>query len=110
MIKGETVILLDKQLIEIDPFGAEVYSDVEIPVDNVIIGTPSTEAAVADLNLLGKKISYVLGIPKTDTNDWKDKDVLIRGEKYRTYGFPLTQTAANVPGKWNTQVKVEKYE
>lgn len=110
MIKGETVILLDRVLTGTDPFGKETYHEEEVPVDNVIIGTPSTDAAVAELNIAGKKIAFVLGIPKGDTHDWKDKTILIRGEKFRSYGFPLTQTAANVPGRWNTQVKVERYE
>lgn len=110
MIRGETVILLNKTVTGTDPFGGDIYTETEISVDNVIIGTPSTEDEAAEINISGKKISFVLGIPKGDTNDWQDKIVKIRGVKYKTYGFPLTQTAANVPGKWNTQVKVERYE
>lgn len=110
MIKGETVILLEKTKTGVDPFGADVFSEQEVPVKDVLIGTPSTDAAVSDLNLLGKKLQFVLGIPKGDNHNWKDKTVIIRGEKFKTYGYPLTQTAENVPGKWNTQVKVERYE
>ena len=110
MIKGETVILLERNKVETDPFGADVYEEVETVVKNVVVGSPSTESAVEELNLSGKRIAFVLGIPKGDKHDWKDKNVLIRGEKYRTFGFPLTQTEANVPGRWNTQVKVEMYE
>lgn len=109
-MKGETVILIKKTQTGNDPFGAAIYSEEEILVRNVIVGSPNTTDVATDLNLLGKKLTFVLGIPKGDTNNWKDTDVIIRGEKYRTYGFPLTQTEANVPGRWNTQVKVEKYE
>lgn len=110
MIKGETIILIDKVLNGTDPFGVETFTEVQISIDNVVIGSPTFDAAVNEMQLYGKKLTYILGIPKGDNHDWKDKDVLIRGERFRTYGFPLTQTASNVPGKWNTQVKVERYE
>lgn len=110
MIRGETVILLEQAPMGTDPFGKPIYEDIEVAVENVIIGSPGTDDVTADLNILGKKLVFVLGIPKGDTHDWKDKIIIIRGDKFRTYGFPLTQTEANIPGRWNTQVKVEKYE
>lgn len=110
MIKGETVILINTVNAGEDPFGAPVVKEQVLSVDNVLVGSPDTAAAVEELNITGKRIAYVLGIPKEDTNNWKDKKVIIRGETYRTFGFPLTQTPENVPGRWNTQVKVERYE
>ena len=110
MIKGETVILIDKIQVGTDPFGVPIFDEEEIEVKNVIIGSPTSDGATQDLQLYGKKLAFTLGIPKGDTNNWKDTDVIIRGERFRTYGFPLTQTSANVPGRWNTQVKVERYE
>lgn len=110
MIRGETVVLLEKIETGMDPFGKPIITEVPISVDNVLLGNPSTDAQISELSLYGKRIIYVLGIPKGDTHDWKDKEVLIRGQRFRTYGFPLTQTEANVPGPWNTQVKVEAYE
>lgn len=109
-MKGETVILKEKIQDGVDPFGRPIYKEVDVEVGNVIIGSPTFDAAVADLNLTGKKLAYTLGIPKGDTHNWSDSIVIIRNEPFRTYGFPLTQTEANVPGKWNTQVKVERYE
>lgn len=110
MIKGETVILLDRTETGKDPWGKAEYSETEIPVENVLLGNPSTEEAINELNLTGKRLLFVLGIPKGDIHDWKDRTVLIRGQKFRTYGFPLEQTEENVPGPWNKQVKVEAYE
>lgn len=110
MIKGETVILKEKTVSGSDPFGNPTYTEVDVAVDDVIVGSPSFDAAVAELNLTGKRLAFTLGIPKGDTHHWKDTTVEIRGQLFRTYGFPLTQTAENVPGKWNTQVKVEAYE
>lgn len=110
MIKGETIILIDKVSKGKDPFGADVFEETQIIVNDVIIGSPHFDASVTDQELTGKTIAYILGIPKGDNHDWKDKDIIIRGERFKTYGFPLTQTDDNVPGKWNTQVKVERYE
>lgn len=110
MIMGEKVILIENGEAIEDAFGRVTYEEVETEVDNVVVGSPSFDSAVAELNLTGKRIAFILGIPKGDTHDWKDKVVVIRGERFRTYGFPLTQTDANVPGAWNTQVKVERYE
>lgn len=109
MIKGEKIILIDRIEKGRDSFNAPIYEEKEIEVEDVLIGNPSAEDIVNDVSLYGKHISLVLGIPKGDKNNWKDKEVIIRGERYRTYAKPLTQTEANVPTKWNTQVKVEKY-
>lgn len=110
MIRGETVILLNKTQTGFDPFGAPVYTETQEPVANVVVGTPSTDDVTEDLRLYGKALLFVLGIPKGDAHNWQDQAIMIRGQKFKTYGFPLTQTASNVPGPWNTQVKVEKYE
>lgn len=110
MILGETVVLIEKTQTGTDAFGAPIYTETETQVNDVLLGSPSFEAAVADLQLNGKRLAYTLGIPKGDTHNWTDAKIKIRGELFRSYGFPLTQTAGNVPGKWNTQVKVERYE
>lgn len=110
MIKGETVILKSKTQNGVDQFGKPKYLTTDINVDNVLVGSPSFDASVAELNLTGKKLAFTLGIPKGDTHNWKDTEVVIRGQIFRTYGFPLLQTSENVPGRWNMQVKVETYE
>lgn len=110
MIKGETIILKQKIKVGDDPFGRPIYEKVDVEVENVIVGSPSFDDAVAELNLSGKRIAFTLGIPKGDTHNWEDTTVSIRGKLFKTYGFPLTQTEENVPGPWNTQVKVEAYE
>lgn len=110
MIKGETVILLEETVVDTDPFGKAITTTTQTEVKNVVVGSPSTEAVTQDLDLEGKHLAFILGIPKGDSHDWKDKTILIRGIKFKSYGFPLTQTEANVPGMWNTQVKVERYE
>lgn len=109
MIKGETVILIEKIKNGTDAFGAPIFTENEVEIKDVLIGNPSTDAIINELQLYGKRLIFVLGIPKGDNHNWQDTIVVIRGERFKTYGFPLTQTAANVPGRWNTQVKVEIY-
>lgn len=108
-MRGETVYLIEKTVVGADAFNAPIYAETKIAVDDVLIGSPTFEQAVDSLNLYGKKIAFTLGIPKGDAHTWKDTKVIIRNEVYRTYGEPLIQTPANVPGRWNMQVKVEKY-
>ncbi|MBQ0113618.1 MAG: hypothetical protein KBT03_10845 [Bacteroidales bacterium] len=110
MIKGETIILKERVETGIDDFGAVTYETTDVEIKDVVIGSPSFDQSVTEMQLTGKRLAYVLGIPKGDTHNWKDTEVVIRGERFKTYGFPLTQTESNVPGKWNTQVKVERYE
>lgn len=109
-MRGETVILIEKTKTSSDPFGNDVYTESEVTVENVIIGSPSVDGVETITDLDGKKAEFVLGIPKTDNHNWQDTVVIIRGKRYKTYGLPLIQTEANVPGKWNTQVKVAIYE
>ena len=110
MIKGETVILLAETITGTDGFGRNIVTTSEIEVHDVLVGNPSTDDEAQALDIDGKKLIFVLGIPKGDTHDWKDKDVIIRGQKFRTFGYPLLQTEANVPLRWNLQVKVEAHE
>lgn len=110
MIKGETVTLIQKKIAGKNEFDEPLTVCDVATVDNVLLGQPTSEQAIEDLNLYGKRIAYVLGIPKEDKHNWKDCEVIIKGQRFRSYGFPLTQTEENVPGPWNTQVKVEAYE
>lgn len=109
MIKGETVYLLEKREVGRDSMNSPVYEFEQVKVENVLIGNPTFDQIIQEQSLYGKRLAFVLGIPKGDTHTWKDAYILIRGIKFRSYGFPMTQTAENVPGPWNTQVKVELY-
>ena len=110
MITGETVTLIQKRVVGTNDFDEPLTVCDVANVEDVLVGQPTSDQAIEELNLYGKRIAYVLGIPKGDTHNWKDCEVIIRGQRFKSYGFPLTQTEANVPGKWNTQVKVEAYE
>lgn len=108
-IKGISVTLIDKIQTDTDPFGAPKYEDKEIIVENVLISPTSTDDIVNQLNLTGKKAVYTLAIPKDDTHDWEDKEVLFFGKRWRTFGIPLEGIPELIPLDWNKKVMVERY-
>ena len=110
MIRGMTIQIVVKTQTGTDPFGAPIYSETEEDVNNVLVGQPTTEDYATTLQLTGKRIAYVLGIPKGDTHDWVNTDVIIWGERFRTIGLPQTGIQDNIPLQWGQNVKVERYE
>ena len=110
MIKGITVILIDKISDGVDPFGTQIYQDAEIPVDNVLVTPSTTDDMVNQLNLKGKKAVYTLAIPKGDEHDWEDKEVRFFGQTWRTFGFVTQGIDHLIPLDWNKKVMVERYE
>ena len=78
-------------------------------VEDVLIGVPSSEDIVNELNLSGKRIAYTLGIPKGDTHNWINTEVEFWGERYRTIGKPMQGIDENIPLSWNKKVQVESY-
>lgn len=109
MIKGMTVQLAVKTQTGTDTLNAPVYSTELVDVENVLVGQPTTEQITDSVNLYGKKLVYMLGIPRGDTHDWTDTEVYIRGEKFRTFGLPIRGVDDNIPGPWNQNVRVERY-
>ena len=91
-MKGMTIQLVKETVTGYDPFKHPIVTQETVDV------------------LYGKKIAYVLGIPKGDTNDWTDRIVIIWGERYRTIGFPEKGILENIPLRWGQNVKVERYE
>ena len=108
-MRGVTVYLHVKTESGTDAFGAPIYVDEVIPVDNVLIGEPSSDQALEDLNLYGKRLAYVLAIPKGDDNVWTDTKVEFFGETFRTYGEPTQGIEDLIPLSWNKKVRVERY-
>ena len=108
-MKGSTVQIEVLTQIGEDGFNEPIFETQLVDVDDVLVGSPSTDDITQALQLYGKKIDYVLGIPKGDTHDWVDAVVHIFGDKYRTVGFPMTGEQANIPLRWGKNVKVERY-
>lgn len=109
MIHGITIILYEKRKTGVDAFNAPVYAETPVEVQNVLVGEPSTEDVVSEMQLYGKQIAYTLGIPKGDTHDWEDATVELFGQKFRTYGGVTQGIEDMIPLAWNKKVKVERY-
>ena len=108
-MKGMTVQLVVKTETGTDPFGAPIYTEELVDVNDVLVGQPSSEDVLSTLELTGKRIAYTLGIPKGDTHVWENTDVIIWGERFRTIGFPQTGIQENIPLRWGANVQVERY-
>lgn len=109
MIRGITILLYEKRRTGTDAFHAPIYEETPIEVPNVLVGEPSAEDIVNEMQLYGKRIAYTLAIPKGDTHDWNDVTVEFFGQKWRTYGGVTQGIEAMIPLSWNKKVKVERY-
>lgn len=109
-IKGIPVKLSVKTQTGIDGFNRPTYEVFQEVVENVLVGEPSAEDVVNEINLSGKRIAYVLAIPKGDTHIWENTEVEFWGMTFKTVGIPTQGIDDNIPLKWNKKVKVERYE
>lgn len=109
MIRGIDVILYRKQQTGEDAFGAPVFNEVSETVHNVLVGEPTAEDLVNELQLYGKRLAYTLALPKGDAHDWHDVTVEFFGQRFRTYGDVTEGIEAMIPLRWNKKVKVERY-
>ena len=110
MIRGITVKLTVKNQSGTDGFGAPIYTETEIDVDNVIVSPVDAEDALNELNLNGTHVVYQLGIPKGDNHDWRNTKVSFFGKTFKTVGEPVEGIEEMVPLMWNKKIKVEVYE
>ena len=109
MIRGITILLYEKRQTGTDAFHAPIYEETPVEVPNVLVGEPSAEDIVNEMQLYGKRIAYTLAIPKGDTHDWNDVTVEFFGQKWHTYGGVTQGIEAMIPLSWNKKVKVERY-
>lgn len=110
MVKGITVTLHVKAQSGTDGFNRPITTTEDVEVDNVLVGEPSSEDIIGELNLSGKKLAYTLAIPKGDENTWAGNTVDFFGETFRVIGEPTQGIEANIPLAWNKKVKVERIE
>lgn len=108
-MKGTTVQLVVKTQTGTDEFGAPVYEEALETVSDVLIGQPSTNDLADSIDLDGKRIDYVLGIPKGDTHNWVDTEIIFFGQRFKTVGYPQTGIQENIPLRWGQNVKVVHY-
>ena len=109
-IHGIPIELAVKTQTGTDSFNRPIYGTTWVTVDNVLVGQPTTEEITDELNLSGKRLDYLLGIPKGDTHDWEDTQVRFFGQTYETIGAPTQGIEDMIPLSWNKKVKVMRYE
>lgn len=108
-IKGITVTLIETKEKGRDDFGHPIFEEIETQVDNILISPTSTDDVTSQMNLTGRKAEYTLAIPKGDTHDWENKEVLFFGKRWKTFGLPLEGIEEMIPLSWNKKVMVERY-
>lgn len=108
-MRGISITLYTTTQTGTDEFNRPIYAETPVTVENVLIGEPSTDDIVAEINMTGKRLAYTLAIPKGDINDWTDKTVEFFGERFKTIGEPTQGIDYLIPLSWNKKVKVERY-
>lgn len=110
IIKGQTVKLYEKTKVDTDPFGAPIFNEEVVDVENVLITPTTAEDIVNEMQIYGKHSVYTLSIPKGDIHIWDNCVVEFWGKKFIQFG-PVTEYQEElVPLNWNKKVKVELYE
>lgn len=113
-MRGITVTLYEQTQTGEDAFGVPIMEENSVEVHDVLVGEPTTDDIETSTALYQKTIKYMLGIPKGDTHDWKNKKVswvdaygIIHVCK--TFGFPITGIEKNIPTRWHMKVRCEDY-
>lgn len=109
-IKGIKVVLINRIEIGKDHFGSPIYEEEEIEVDNVLVSPVSTEDIINTLELEGKRVEYIIAIPKENTNVWEDRKVRFFGKTFKVFGTAMEGIEHLIPLDWNKKYKVEIYE
>lgn len=109
-MKGAAVVLYERTQTGTDAFNDPVYAETAVNVQNVLIGEPTTDEVTSSVELYGRKIEYMLGLPKGDSHNWEDATVEIFGKKFRTFGATIQGIEENVPTPWHKKVRVCRYE
>lgn len=108
-MRGITVTLIEKREVGKDAFNKPICEDVYTDVENVLVA-PNDNPGIPETNdLYKKRKSLILGIPKKDSHEWLDCEVIIKGERYKTKGYPAEGIEALVPTPWHRKVVVEKH-
>lgn len=94
-----------------DEMNRDIFREEWIDVSNVLVGEPSSSDITDTFNLTGKIINYVIAIPKGDTHEWENTEVILPhpfNARFRTVGCATVGIEKNIPLLWNKKVKISK--
>lgn len=112
-MKTVTVVLKKKTQSGTDGFGQPIYTTKDVQVKDVLVGEPSTTDIQNALTMYGVRVSYTLAVPKGDSNDWRDAEVVLPAPWSATYhvvGDPTEGIEENIPLRWNKKVHLERMD
>ena len=109
LINGIPVTLYEREQTGTDDFGAPLYTETAVTVENVLVCPAGTEAVTDGLRLHGKRAEYELCLPKGDAHRWEGCTVEFFGRRWRVFGCVTEYIETNLPLGWNRKVKVERY-
>lgn len=108
-MRGESVVLINREAVGTDPFGVTIYEEHPEIVEDVLIGQPSADDIVSSVQIYGKVARYSLGIPKGDTHIWEDREVEFYGHRFKTFGYLVEGDPLKIPLRWKGYIQVERY-
>jgi hypothetical protein len=109
LIKGITVTLFEKIKTGENDFGAAIYKETPVTVENVLVSPVSSGEMTTDEQLDGNLEICELSIPKKNTNAWENSIVEFRDQKWKTFGFVQQYITENVPLDWDKKVRAKRY-
>lgn len=110
-IQGISITIHEPYEETVDEFNHPTTVYTTSTVENVLVGEPSTQDITDTYNLYGKRIAYLLAIPKGDAHNWVNAKVTLPAPfegTYRTIGYPTAGIESNIPLKWDKKVKIER--
>lgn len=109
LIKGIPIVFYERLQVGYDDFGAPVYEEIPVLVENVLVAPAQVTEMLSETNLTGSKAVYKIAIPKSDTHIWRGKKVEFFGQIWRVIGEPQRGIHAMIPLEWGDIWEVERY-
>lgn len=109
LIKGISVRLFEKVKVGTDEFNKDIFEEIPVTVENVLVAPVNSDEVTSSTNLVGKRAVYTLAIPKGDNHNWENARVDFFGKSWKTVGLPIGGIDQLIPLGWNKKVTVEMY-
>lgn len=109
LIKGIPVTLYERTQTGEDDFGAPIFEEMPVTVEDVLVAPAQIPEIITATNLVGSKAVYKIAIPKGDSHAWQNRRVDFFGESWRVIGEPMRGISELLPLGWGDIWEVERY-